>query len=75
MEPKRSYILVGFIALLLTFSLTAFAQFEEQGLEVGLGLGTAIGLNESEDHPLKPQVRAFLNSYCYDHLVGEFGIG
>src|SRR5258705_208691 len=67
-----------FVATLffLAALLPAYSQYKPK-VSVGLGIGTAFGVNESLDRTLGPYSRAYL-TLMYglgDHLSPEVGIG
>lgn len=51
------------------------AQFKDQGLGGGIGLGAAFGETELRDRQARSFARAFLRYGLAEHLQGEFGIG
>ncbi len=53
----------------------ADAQYRERGVEIGIGGGGTIGLNESDTYPIEPQMRAFVAFPLLNSLQGDFGAG
>ena len=53
----------------------ADAQYRERGVEIGIGGGGTIGLNESATYPIEPQMRAFIAFPLLNSLQGDLGVG
>lgn len=63
------------IFLLLLWSLPTEAQFKDQGLGAGVGLGGTFGQTELTDNVQRLFVRGFLRTGIFPYVQGELGVG
>lgn len=72
---KTKLVLISFLAVVTVLNLTAYGQFKEMGVDVGLAAGGAFGINESDERPLNPQGRLSLGIPLTNCLQLEIGSG
>ncbi len=71
---KKGYLLITIFALNLAWFTPLPAEGNDLGLEVGLGVGAALGQNESEENEFKPHLRATLGTTWSEHYQTELGV-
>lgn len=70
----RIFAMLALLSSVLILS-SACAQYLDRGVEIGIGGGGIIGLNESDTYPIEPQMRAFIAFPLMNSLQGDFGVG
>jgi outer membrane protein OmpA-like peptidoglycan-associated protein len=71
---RKGYLCIIVTVLCLIWFTNAPAQ-DGLGLEVGLGIGAAYGLNESEDNEFKPHFKGVLGTTWSYRMQAEIGLG
>ncbi len=73
MKVISRFIVLSIICIAWLFPLSVYAEDAE--LEIGIGVGGAFGLNESEDNDFKPAFRAMIGTKWSEHFQTELGAG
>ncbi len=73
----KKQILLSVIAIVvaLSFTFEATAQFKEQGMGGGIGLGWTVGKTNLKNDQVSGLARGFIRYPFSNHLFGEFGAG